>query len=318
MNSIAPLIQVSQICKTYQRGIFRRRIHQALDGVSLEVSRGQIYGLLGPNGAGKTTLIKILLGIVRRTSGAATVLGYPAGSVHARRRIGYLPENHRIPPHLTGDTALEYYGALNGLSVSEIRRRRPDLLRLVGLHGRGSERVSGYSKGMLQRLGIAQAVIHKPDLVILDEPTDGVDPVGRREIREVLKSLAASGTTIFLNSHLLQEVELICEHVAILTAGKVRRTGSVRELKQTIADSTVVFQLTGSESAIRAAFKSQSHLQLRVIADNAFEAEMLRPAQEVQDQLIDQLRAAGISIWSIGRRELTLEEAFMEIVGGQP
>ncbi|MFO0427726.1 MAG: ATP-binding cassette domain-containing protein [Planctomyces sp.] len=311
------MISVTQVCKTYRTGLFRRRDFRALDGVTLEVPRGVVYGLLGPNGAGKTTLIKILLGIVKRTSGDASVMGFPAGSQVARSRIGYLPENHRIPAHLTGDTALEYYGALNGLSVSEIRRRRPELLRLVGLADRGRERVSRYSKGMLQRLGIAQAVLHRPELIILDEPTDGVDPVGRREIRQVLKELADSGTTIFLNSHLLQEVELICEHIAILTSGVVRRTGTVRDLKKEYSNSAAIFQVTGAESAVRKLVETREQAVLRRVTDDAFELEVRLPSQSAQDQMIDELRAAGISIWSVGRRELTLEEAFMEIVGGQ-
>jgi ABC-2 type transport system ATP-binding protein len=310
-----PLILVQDLSKTYRRGFLGRRSFQALSGVCLQVNRGSIYGLLGPNGAGKTTLIKILLGIVRRTSGTAIVLGSPAGSLQARSRIGYLPENHRIPGHLTGDTALEYYGALSGLSVAEVRRRRPELLRLVGLEGRGRERVVGYSKGMLQRLGIAQAVLHRPELIILDEPTDGVDPVGRKEIRDVLRQLAADGTTIFLNSHLLQEVELICKDVAILTNGRVRRTGSVRELKKSLVDSSVVFQLLGTEQSVNAAFDGHSHVRIRPVAEAVFEVEVPIAGQAVQDQLVDSLRKAGVSIRFMGRRELTLEEAFIEIVG---
>ena len=237
-----PVIQVKDLEKTYRSGVFRRRTLHALQKVTLEVPQGEIYGLLGPNGAGKTTLIKVLLGIVRKSAGDATVLGRRAGDVEARRKIGYLPENHRIPRHLTGSTALEYYGCLSGLSVAEVHRRAPELLDVVGLKGREKDRVSGYSKGMQQRLGLAQAMLHKPKLIILDEPTDGVDPVGRKEIREVLRRLAADGATVFLNSHLLQEIELICENVAILTNGQVRKTGSVKELTQALEESPLIFE----------------------------------------------------------------------------
>lgn len=309
------VIQVTEISKTFRSGVFRRKSLQALDKVSLQVPRGTIFGLLGPNGAGKTTLIKILLGIVRASGGNASVLGYAAGSRLARRQVGYLPENHRIPRHLTGDTALEYYGALSGLAVGEIRRRRPELLQLVGLQGRGGERVSGYSKGMLQRLGLAQAMLHQPELIILDEPTDGVDPVGRREIRDVLKRLAREGTTVFLNSHLLQEIELICDQVAIMTKGAVRKTGSVTELTRAIADAPVVLQVTGSENSIRAAVGEEEGFRLRKVSDNAFELEIRIPAQEQLDQAVDRLRAVNVSIWRLARRELTLEDAFMQIVG---
>ncbi|MEI7698945.1 MAG: ABC transporter ATP-binding protein, partial [Planctomycetia bacterium] len=195
----AIVIEAKNLSKIYRSGLFRRKRFQALKDVCLQVPAGSIYGLLGPNGAGKTTLIKILLGITSRTSGAATVLGSAAGSMAARREIGYLPENHRLPRHLTANTALEYYGSLSGMSLSAIRAASPKLLEAVGLKGRERERVSGYSKGMLQRLGLAQAMLHQPKLIVLDEPTDGVDPVGRREIREVLKRLASEGHTIFLN-----------------------------------------------------------------------------------------------------------------------
>ena len=206
-----PVIQVSDLQKTYRDGWFRRRKIQALKKVSLEVGRGEIFGLLGPNGAGKTTLIKILLGIVHKTAGEARLLGQPAGRRIGRKRVGYLPEGHRIPRHLTGNTALEYYGSLSGMSVADTRRRRAELLDMVGLSVWGRTVVTKYSKGMLQRLGLAQAMLHEPDVLVLDEPTDGVDPVGRSEIREVLNVLKDRGKTIFLNSHLLQEIELVCD-----------------------------------------------------------------------------------------------------------
>ena len=204
LDSLA--IQTRDLSKTYRDGWFGRRRVQALAGVSLSVNRGEIFGLLGPNGAGKTTLIKILLGIVHKSSGEAEMLGRPAGHRVTRRKIGYLPEHHRIPHHLNGNTALEYYGGLSNLSVREVRSRRPKLLEMVGLGRWGKTLVRKYSKGMLQRLGLAQAMLHDPELLVLDEPTDGVDPVGRAEIREVLARLKSEGKTIFLNSHLLQEV----------------------------------------------------------------------------------------------------------------
>ena len=315
MASSTNVIEIQKVSKTYRSGLLRRNAFQALDDVTLQVPRGSIYGLLGPNGAGKTTLIKILLGIIRKSAGSASVLGFPAGSRQSRHEIGYLPENHRIPRHLTGITALEYYGALSGLSLAEIRRRSPDLLKLVGLKGRGSEKVSGYSKGMLQRLGLAQAMLHQPRLIILDEPTDGVDPVGRKEIRHVLQQLAAEGTTIFLNSHLLQEIELICESVAILTKGKVRKTGSVRELTQALSDAPVQLQLTGRDEDINGVLAARDGFRIRHVKEDAYECEVRVTGQTELDQIVDALRAQDVSIWKLGRREFTLEEAFLEIVG---
>ncbi|MCY2962759.1 MAG: ABC transporter ATP-binding protein, partial [Planctomycetota bacterium] len=185
MNS-SPAIVVENLEKTYRDGLIFRKSIQALRGVSLEVARGTIFGLLGPNGAGKTTLIKVLIGIVRKSKGSAQLLGFPAGDRRGRRRVGYLPETHRIPRHLNAYNALEYYGSLSGMSPRQVRSKRDALLETVGLKGWGSTSVTKFSKGMQQRLGLAQAMLHDPDLLILDEPTDGVDPVGRSEMREVL------------------------------------------------------------------------------------------------------------------------------------
>ena len=292
------VIQTTDVSKTYRSGFFGRKSFQALKGVSLNVPRGTIYGLLGPNGAGKTTLIKILLGIVRKSGGSASVLGHVAGSHAARREVGYLPENHRIPRHLTANTALEYYGALSGLSMSEIRKRRQPLLESVGL-----------------RLGLAQSMIHKPQLIVLDEPTDGVDPVGRREIREVLQRLAAEGHSVFLNSHLLQEIELVCDSVAILNHGECLLTGTVKDLKAALTDAAVFLQLRGTEAAIKRAISSLTGIAVRAVAADAFEVEVQIQSQSELDKLIDTLRAEQVSIWQIARREKTLEEVFMNIVG---
>lgn len=310
--SAEPVIDVQHLEKTYRAGLFRRGRIRALQGVSLTVPRGSIYGLLGPNGAGKTTLIKILLGIVRKSAGTAIVLGHRAGQLAARRNIGYLPENHRIPRHLTGLTALEYYGCLSGLSATEVRRRTPELIDRVGLTGRAKERVSGYSKGMQQRLGLAQAMLHKPQLIVLDEPTDGVDPVGRKEIRDVLKGLAADGATIFLNSHLLQEIELICEQVAILNHGRVLRTGSVHELTEAIRESATVFQLTGSKDDVQACIPEGSQIISHNEQLHTVTADLA--AQSDTDRVVDALRHRRVSIISIQRRTVTLEEAFLEIL----
>lgn len=308
------VIESQNLSKIYRSGLLRRKSFQALKNVSLQVPAGSIYGLLGPNGAGKTTLIKILLGIISRTSGVATVLGSPAGSMAARREIGYLPENHRLPRHLTATTALEYYGSLSGMSLSAIRAASPRLLETVGLRGRERERVSGYSKGMLQRLGLAQAMLHRPRLIVLDEPTDGVDPVGRREIREVLKQLASEGHTVFLNSHLLQEIELVCDRVAILNRGSVLKTGSVQELTRTLSDAPMQFQLLGSRDSVERAFQKWPAALIRDVALDAYEVEVRATQQTELDQMVDALRAAQVSVFRMARRERTLEEVFMDLV----
>ncbi len=312
------VIQVTDLRKTYRDGLFRKRKIEALKGVSLEVGSGQIFGLLGPNGAGKTTLIKVLLGIVHKTSGEAMLLGQPAGHKSGRRRVGYLPEGHRIPRHLTGNTALEYYGSLSGLSVAETRRRRGDLLKTVGLSDWGRTNVTKYSKGMLQRLGLAQAMLHEPDVLVLDEPTDGVDPVGRSEIRDVLNRLKSQGKTIFLNSHLLQEIELVCDQVAILFEGEVLKVGPVTELTNLAGDTDTLeatLELEGDAETITGVVPEHATSCDR-IGDNRFRVTIPSPGQEDIDDLIDTVRKHGLSIVSINRQKLTLEEAFLRLVRG--
>ena len=186
--------------------IYRRRIH-ALQGVSMQVNRGEIFGLLGPNGAGKSTLVKIMVTVVRPTSAQGTILDRPIGHKPTLRSVGYLPENHRFPRYLTGRQVIEFFSSLAKPGRSARRRRAVELLDLVGMTAWADTKISQYSKGMLQRIGLAQAMGANPDLIILDEPTDGVDPGGRRDIREVLLRLRHQGATIFINSHLLTELE---------------------------------------------------------------------------------------------------------------
>src|SRR5688572_10725431 len=227
---VSAAIQVEGLSKTYREGLIFRKQRQALRSVSFTVEQGEIFGLLGGNGAGKTTFIKLLLGIIRRTAGSATVLGHPGGDWRSRKLIGYLPENLRVPRHLTGLTALEYYGHLSNVPTSMIRQRRGELLEMVGLAERAKDPVRTYSKGMLQRLGLAQSMLHDPELFILDEPTDGLDPLARAQVRGFLADLKKRGKTIFLNSHILQEVELICDRVAILDRGNLKRVAHVAEI----------------------------------------------------------------------------------------
>lgn len=217
-------IDLSHVSKTY-----KGKVH-ALRGISMRVRRGEVFGFLGPNGAGKSTLVKILLTIIRPTKATGHVLGERIGHKGTLRRVGYLPEHHRFPDYLTGAQVVDFYGALAGVPRDERRKRTPELLELVGMKDWGDAKVRGYSKGMRQRVGIAQALINSPDLVVLDEPTDGVDPVGRRDIREVVSRLRDEGKTVFINSHLLSELEMVCDRVAILVKGTVASQGTIEEL----------------------------------------------------------------------------------------
>lgn len=217
-------MDLSHVAKTY-RGKVR-----ALRGIQMRVHRGEVFGLLGPNGAGKSTLVKILMTVVRPSRCEGTMLGRPVGHKPTLGRVGYLPEHHRFPDYLTGAQVLDFYGALAKTPRRERRRRAGELLDLVGMSKWASARVRSYSKGMRQRVGVAQALVNDPDLVLLDEPTDGVDPVGRRDIRNVLLHLKDQRKTVFLNSHLLSELEMVCDRVAILVQGVVASHGTIDDL----------------------------------------------------------------------------------------
>ncbi len=217
-------IDLHDVAKTY-----RRRV-QALRGVTMQVHRGEIFGLLGANGAGKTTLVKIMMTIVRPTRAHGTLLGRNIGHKPTLQMVGYLPEHHRFPPYLRAGDALDYYAALAKVPRRQRPARIAAVLDLVGMSQHAREKIGIFSKGMMQRIGLAQAMLNQPDLIVLDEPTDGVDPIGRRDIRNVLTQLKAAGKTVFLNSHLLGEVEMICDRVAILHQGQVIRQGRIEEL----------------------------------------------------------------------------------------
>lgn len=217
-------IDISHVDKT-----FSGKVH-ALRGIEMHVRRGEIFGLLGPNGAGKSTLVKILMTVVKPTRCRGTMLGRSIGHKGTLARVGYLPEHHRFADYLTGAQVIDFFGAMSGVPKRERRRRAGELLDLVGMTQWAGRRVRGYSKGMRQRIGIAQALVNDPDLVLLDEPTDGVDPVGRRDIRNILTELKSRGKTVFLNSHLLSELEMVCDRVAILVQGIVRQQGTIDDL----------------------------------------------------------------------------------------
>jgi ABC-2 type transport system ATP-binding protein len=279
---------------------------RALGGVSLRVEPGEIYGLLGRNGAGKTTLVKILLSLVRKGSGEARLLGVEGSLPAARRRVGYLPEEPRFPDHHTGRSALEFYGALSELPRSERRRRIPEVLREVGLEEAASRKVRTYSKGMKQRLGLAQAILHDPEVLFLDEPTDGVDLVGRIQIRDLLLRLKSRGRTILLSSHLLSEVERLCDRVGILEAGRLVREGTIEALTRT--ENLFILRVEGSldgvwEEVLRSAPGARRTPE---------GLEVAFPDPRALDALIDLLRARGLGVRGVAEKKLSLEDVFRE------
>jgi ABC-2 type transport system ATP-binding protein len=299
-------IDLDHVAKTY-----RRKVH-ALRGIRLEVHPGEIFGLLGPNGAGKSTLVKIMMTVVRPTRAEGTVLGRPMGHKPTLAKVGYLPEHHRFPPYLTGAQALEYYGALAKVDRRTRKRRTAELLELVGLKDKAKTKVGTYSKGMQQRIGLAQALMHEPELVVLDEPTDGLDPMGRRQVRQSLAQLRDEGKTVFINSHLLGEVELVCDRVAILNAGKVVRQGTIDEL--TAGNMFHEIELDGPPNDIlREAVAAALSGKVTVEVENNVIRINTRDPMAVQP-VIDSIRRQSATILSVRPVRQSLEDFFISAV----
>ncbi len=308
MRDDATILEVKGLRKVYGKKLLRRGGTAALDGVDLVVGRGSVFGLLGPNGAGKTTLIKVLLDLVRGYEGNAALFGRPPRDASSRRKVGYLPEAHRLPGYLTGRQVMRLFGMLAGRPRREVEARIPALLERVGMLSAADQKLRTYSKGMQQRLGLAQALIHDPELVFLDEPTDGVDPVGRAAIRELVLELKQRGVTVFINSHLLMEVELICDRVVIMHQGKILRSGTIDDL--TPETGLVRFELAHLPPDLPILLAG---LGSRFTPEGERAFHLFASPAEV-DQAIDRLRARGVSIRAISPRKLSLEESFIDLV----
>jgi ABC-2 type transport system ATP-binding protein len=307
----------------------------------MHVRRGEVFGLLGPNGAGKSTLVKIIMSVTRPTEAGGHVLGHPVGSKASLAKAGYLPEHCLFPRYLTGRQTLEFFAALSNVGKADRKKQASELLEIVGMTRWADAKVATYSKGMLQRIGVAQALVNNPDLVILDEPTDGVDPAGRREIRDVLLRLKSEGRTVFINSHLLSELEMICDRVAILVAGRVVQQGTLDEL--TVDRQSFSIEIAASadptsllKSALETQLKASFNITVPPKVGQVLPSTALTGALpdgtwlQVKDALlrigttdvalvqpvIDALRAAGIVIRRITPVRPSLEDLFMEAVGG--
>jgi ABC-2 type transport system ATP-binding protein len=303
-------IEITQLSKIFNPSSETKKV-VALNDVSLNVKEGSIYGLLGPNGAGKTTMVKILLGITYSTSGEAKVLGKPVTDYQVKKNVGYLPENHKFPSFLNGEDVLKYYARLAGVNSTngELMKRIDELLDIVKMRQWKKMKIKKYSKGMMQRLGLAQALINDPELIFLDEPTDGVDPIGRKEIRDILTSLKNEGKTILINSHLLSEVELVSDRVAILNLGKLIREGTVEEL--TSSKEIYKFEV---EEKLNEEFFSSSLAGFQIInsKENLFEVSVADANQ--LNLLIDALRRESKIIKSVVPLKNTLEDIFISLI----
>jgi ABC-2 type transport system ATP-binding protein len=289
------------------RKVFKNKV--AVGNLSLTVRRGEIFGFLGPNGAGKSTSIKMLLGLVKPSGGEAFVLDTLAGNVEIRRKIGFLPEDFRFYHWLTAAELLALHGRLSGMPENKVRERVPIYLDLVGLTPHRDKRLQEFSKGMLQRIGLAQALIHEPELIFLDEPTSGLDPLGRRLVRDILRAQRDRGATVFLNSHILSEIEITCDDVVFIRDGEVVTTRDLRaEHKDEVRVVVRARKLTQEAIAGLAPWTTSAVL----------EEEQLTLATHSQDILPDILRhlvAAGADVYQFTPQRLSLEDLFMKIMG---
>jgi ABC-2 type transport system ATP-binding protein len=328
IHGASPLVKIEGVSHVYRAGFWMRPI-RALDGVSFEVPKGSVFGFVGPNGAGKTTLIHLITGIRKATEGRVTVAGFPAVSRLAKRRVGYLPERPYFHDHLQGRELLRYFAALGGMDTFGLEARIDETLARVGLSGDASRReLRTYSKGMLQRIGIAQAILHGPELLVLDEPMSGLDPAARREIRDLIRSLGREGRTVFFSTHVLSDLEAVCDHAALLRGGKLVASGTFDELSRRVRDSAneethyevrlqrsegrATAWLPGSGVPVHEASGGMLLLdvpesRLSAMLDSALRAGLsvrgIQPAKSPIEQLLNSSR----ELHSEGRRELQAE-----------
>jgi ABC-2 type transport system ATP-binding protein len=301
------LIETQDLRKTYGALV-------AVDGLNLSVDQGEVFGFLGPNGAGKTTTVKMLLGLVHPTSGRARILGCTPGDPRVMGRIGFLPEHFRFHPWLTAGGFLDVHGRLYGLTAGQRAGRIPVLLERVGLADRANARLSEFSKGMLQRIGLAQALLNHPDLIFLDEPTSGLDPVGRYEVRDVIREIRDSGATVFLNSHFLSEVEVTCDRIAIIKHGRVVRLGRLDEL--TMQSTEVEIRAAGLTPELisglaRWCVVSDQSSAVSTAPDYPASLTVLVESEAVLPTLVEWLVQGGARLYGLAPKRLSLEELFM-------
>jgi ABC-2 type transport system ATP-binding protein len=307
-----PVIQLESLTKDYTVGFWRPRPYRALDGLTLEVQRGEVFGCLGPNGAGKTTTLKLLMGLVFPTTGDARILGRPIHDVAMRRRIGFLPENPVFYDYLTGEELLAYFGQLCGASGRDARARAAVLLDRVGIGAERRLAVRRYSKGMVQRLGVAQALVNDPEVVFLDEPMSGLDPLGRRDVRALILQLRDEGRTIFFSSHILPDAETLCSRVAILAAGRLQAIGGMHELVQ-ISVRGWDLLLDDVPPSLREAL-GRDH-QVTMVGQSRCQVHLAAPA--APEAILPAIAAAGVRVLALTAVRETLEDVFVKHVEGK-
>jgi ABC-2 type transport system ATP-binding protein len=302
-----PAIEILGLTKDYQAGFWRKRAKRSLDNLQLQVEQGETFGFLGPNGAGKTTTLKLLMSLIFPTAGTARILGQSIDDVRMHREIGYLPEQPYFYDYLTAQELLTYYARFADYSAAGRRERVNRYLKLVGLEAAANVQLRKFSKGMLQRVGIAQAILHDPKVVFLDEPMSGLDPVGRREVRDIMLQLKREGKTVFFSTHILSDAEILCDRLGVLVGGTLRGVGAPNEIASMPAPAMeIVFELGAGASAPPALAAK--------ISPAGGRKRLEVPEAQLYDA-IEQLKAAQARILSITPVRPTLEEYFMELVG---
>jgi ABC-2 type transport system ATP-binding protein len=308
---MANAVSTDQLTKEFSTGFWRSRTHRALNELTFEVPLGGVFGLLGPNGAGKSTTLKLLMNLLWPTSGRAELLGHPPGHVGARSRLGFLPEHPTFYDHLTAEELLQYFAGLFGYKAADRRARAKRTLDMVGLDESARRRpIRGYSKGMVQRVGLAQALVNDPELVVLDEPMSGLDPLGRRDVRELILKLRDEGRTILFSSHILSDAEALCSRVAILSRGRLVASGSLSELTAGEArGAEVVVERLPAHVAARIA---QGARRVTQIAEGRYSIEL--PPEMRPEVFVTRLAEAGATLVSVTPLRTTLEDVFVDRV----
>ncbi len=304
----AEIVRIDAVTKDVRPG-FGLRTRRVLHDVTFCVREGEIFGFVGPNGAGKTTTLKILMGLSRATSGSARVLGHDVSETAFRRHVGFLPENPYFYDYLTGRETLDFYAKLCGLPRAQRHARTDELLAQVGLEHAAGARVRTYSKGMQQRLGIAQAVVHDPDVVFLDEPMSGLDPIGRKDVRDLILRLRQQGKTVFMNTHILHDVELVCDRVAIIVGGRIRYEGAIQDFIEAGERLTDVL-VTGVPPHVGPLLEERFAAQLHGVGERI---EVRVPEKDV-DAALAVLLEAGARVVSVSAHRASLEQIFLNAV----
>ncbi len=311
MGAESGIIHVRDIVKDFRPG-FGIRKKRVLHGISFDVAAGEIFGFVGPNGAGKTTTLKVLMGLIRATSGSASILGHDVTETAFRREIGFLPENAYFYDYLTGRELLEFYARLSGVPAARRADRVSTLLDWVGLTDAAEVRVRAYSKGMAQRVGIAQALVHDPSVVFLDEPMSGLDPIGRKEIRDLIIRLRSEGKTVFMNTHILSDVEMVCDRVAIIVHGRIRYQGRTEEF---LSDGEQMCEIVvaGVSSELASKLEEDFEAPLRGVGERI---EMRVKEKQVEAVLAAVLEDRG-QVMAVTPQRVSLESIFMDAVRGE-